>query len=66
MVEMRWVTRDEKRTVGIDDKFYVPALPDTVSIKVLQYRYFISGFLPSGQWSSWIDVPTVTEGKNNG
>ena len=30
-------------------------------VKVLQYRYFISGFLPSGQWSSWIDVPTVTE-----
>jgi len=62
MVEMRWLVREyEMRYDDIEG-----IAPDYMQEQVLQYRYKLDiERRVSEIWSEWIDVPTVTEGKNN-
>jgi len=67
MIELQWLERAMPRPKMVDDEFYIhnPPLPDTVTVRVLQYRQRV--WVPSafdfmsdyGPWSDWIDVPTV-------
>ena len=63
MVEMRWLKIDYPPPAGTN----AAAIPDSSGrfCRVLQYRYQITTAQGLSIMTAWIDVPTVTEGKNN-